>query len=87
MCPRSSDPFYIVSYNIKWVTTSWTNNIHKVTEKTGTYPRQTKKENKRGRKKKDVKPKINKNQTEICISLISTETDRDRKQERPRESI
>ena len=24
MCPRSSDPFYIVSYFIKWVTTSWT---------------------------------------------------------------
>ena len=25
VCPRSSDPFYIVSYYIKWVTTSWTN--------------------------------------------------------------
>jgi len=24
ICPRSSDPFYIVSYYIKWVTTSWT---------------------------------------------------------------
>ena len=24
MCPRRSDPFYIVSYYIKWVTTSWT---------------------------------------------------------------
>ena len=24
MCPRSSEPFYIVSYYIKWVTTSWT---------------------------------------------------------------
>ena len=24
ICPRSSDPFYIVSYCIKWVTTSWT---------------------------------------------------------------
>ena len=23
--PRSSDPIYIVSYDIKWVTTSWTN--------------------------------------------------------------
>ena len=23
VCPRSSDPFYIVSYYIKWVTTSW----------------------------------------------------------------
>ena len=23
LCPRSSDPFYIVSYCIKWVTTSW----------------------------------------------------------------
>ena len=24
LCPRSLDPFYIVSYYIKWVTTSWT---------------------------------------------------------------
>ena len=24
ICPRSSDPFYIVSYYIKWVITSWT---------------------------------------------------------------
>ena len=24
MCLRSNDPFYIVSYYIKWVTTSWT---------------------------------------------------------------
>ena len=24
ICPRSSDLFYIVSYYIKWVTTSWT---------------------------------------------------------------
>ena len=23
VCPRSSDPFYIVTYYIKWVTTSW----------------------------------------------------------------
>ena len=23
VCPRSSDPFYIVTYNINWVTTSW----------------------------------------------------------------
>jgi len=23
ICPRSSDPFYIVTY-VKWVTTSWT---------------------------------------------------------------
>ena len=23
-CPRNSDPFYIVTYTIKWVTTSWT---------------------------------------------------------------
>ena len=27
MCPRSSNPFYIVSYYIKWVTTSWTHSI------------------------------------------------------------
>ena len=25
VCPRSSDKFYIVTYYIKWVTTSWTN--------------------------------------------------------------
>ena len=24
ICPRSSDPFYIVTYYIKWVTTFWT---------------------------------------------------------------
>ena len=24
MCPRSSDPIYVVTYYIKWVTTSWT---------------------------------------------------------------
>ena len=24
ICPRSSDPFYIVNYYINWVTTSWT---------------------------------------------------------------
>ena len=28
MCPRSSDPFYIVSYYIKWVITSWTHSIY-----------------------------------------------------------
>ena len=27
VCPRSSDPFHIVSYIIKWVTTSWTYSI------------------------------------------------------------
>ena len=24
VCPSSSDPFYLVSYYVKWVTTSWT---------------------------------------------------------------
>ena len=24
VCPGSSDPFYVVTYYIKWVTTSWT---------------------------------------------------------------
>ena len=24
ICPRSSDPFYIVTYYLKWVTSSWT---------------------------------------------------------------
>ena len=27
VCPGSSDPFYIVTYYIKWVTTSWTHII------------------------------------------------------------
>ena len=27
VCPRSSDPFYIIPYYIKWVTTSWTDGI------------------------------------------------------------
>ena len=27
VCPRSSDPYYIVSYYTKWVTTSWTYSI------------------------------------------------------------
>ena len=27
VCPRSSDRFYMVTYYIKWVTTSWTHNI------------------------------------------------------------
>ena len=24
VCPGSSDPFYVVTYNTKWVNTSWT---------------------------------------------------------------
>ena len=27
VCPRSSDPFYIVTYYMKWVTISWTHSI------------------------------------------------------------
>ena len=27
VCPGSSDPFYIVSYYLKWVTTSWTHSL------------------------------------------------------------
>ena len=27
VCPRSSDPFYTVTYYMKWVTTSWTYSI------------------------------------------------------------
>ena len=29
VCPGSSDPFYIVTYYIKWVTTSWTHSMSK----------------------------------------------------------
>ena len=39
MCPGSSEPFYIVSYYIKWVTTFWTHsNIINLGYKRG-YPR------------------------------------------------
>ena len=27
VCSKSSDPFYVVTYYIKWVTTSWTYSI------------------------------------------------------------
>ena len=30
ICQRSSYPFYIVTYYIKWVTTSWTHSIKKI---------------------------------------------------------
>ena len=30
VCPRSSDPFYIVSYYKKWVTTSWTHSSQNI---------------------------------------------------------
>ena len=33
VCPGSSDPFYIVGYYIKWVTTSWTHSIYIELEK------------------------------------------------------
>ena len=29
VCPASSDPFYIIPYYIKWVTTSWTHSTSK----------------------------------------------------------
>ena len=28
VCPESSDPFYVVTYYIKWVTTSWTKSMY-----------------------------------------------------------
>ena len=30
VCPRSSYPFYIISYYIKWVDTSWTYSIYSI---------------------------------------------------------
>ena len=30
VCPRSSDLFYVVTYYIKWVTTSWTDSIKSI---------------------------------------------------------
>ena len=35
--PRSSDPFYIVSYCIKWVTTSWTDSNKDTTKVVRAY--------------------------------------------------
>ena len=34
VCPRSSGPFYVVTYNIKWVTTSWTHSTTHTTVST-----------------------------------------------------
>ena len=28
VCPGSSDPFFVVTYYIKWFTTSWTDGIN-----------------------------------------------------------
>ena len=39
VCPRSSEPFHIVSYYIKWVTTSDTQYIHKLSLMRTVYPR------------------------------------------------
>ena len=33
VCPRSSDPFYVVTYYLKWVTTSWTDGIKTIRER------------------------------------------------------
>ena len=35
VCPRSSDTLYIVTYCIKWVTTSWTNSTSRIFVKKG----------------------------------------------------
>ena len=32
VCPRSSRPFYIVTYHIKWATTSWTHSMRQLKE-------------------------------------------------------
>ena len=33
ICPRSSHPFYIVTYYIKWVTISWTFSVEDISKK------------------------------------------------------
>ena len=43
ICPESSDPFYTVSYYIKWVTTSWTHstprdNLNSIERQTDSTP-------------------------------------------------
>ena len=30
LCPRRSNPFYIVCYYLKWVTTSWTDSTKRM---------------------------------------------------------
>ena len=40
ICPGSSDPFYIVTYYIKMVTTSWTQSIDKLYIQIQSYPAQ-----------------------------------------------
>ena len=33
MCQRSSDPFYIVTYYMNWVTTTWTHSMSNLEER------------------------------------------------------
>ena len=40
ICPGSSDPFYIVTYYIKFITTSWTQSINKLYIQIQSYPAQ-----------------------------------------------
>ena len=35
VCPRSSDPFYTITYYIKWVTTSWTYRTYAIMHSNG----------------------------------------------------
>ena len=44
VCPGSSDPFYIVAFYIKWVTTSWTDGIMDKYIETKIEEQETKKE-------------------------------------------
>ena len=39
VCPSSSDPFYIVGYHVKWVTTSWAHSISKYLQKKDCIPK------------------------------------------------
>ena len=34
LCPRSSDPFHVVTYYINWVTISWTNSSNRLSSRT-----------------------------------------------------
>ena len=42
ICPGSSEPFYIVTYCINWITTSWTYSIFASTSKTWTLTKNLK---------------------------------------------
>ena len=75
ICPRSSDPFYIVTYYIKYVTTSWTDGkYYKINALARQSPRHTdidierQKDRVQARNKK-VKEKVKKKKKNMYIYI------------------